>query len=81
MNTFPINLNDNLTRYLQEKIASGHYSSPSDYIEALIQEDQARTTRLETLALEGINSGPSTPMTDDDWAYIRAQVRKNLGQS
>ena len=81
MNTFPINLNDSLTHYLQSQITSGHYTNPSDYIQALIQEDQARKTRLETLALEGINSGPSTPMTDDDWTNIRAQVRKNLGQN
>ena len=81
MNTFPINLNDSLAHYLQEQITSGHYTSPSDYIQALIQADQAHKTRLETLVLEGINSGPSTPMTDDDWVYIRTQVRKNLGQN
>jgi antitoxin ParD1/3/4 len=78
MTTFPINLNDNLTHYLQEQIASGDYASPSDYIQALIQEDQARKNRLESLALEGINSGPSTPMTQADWDNIRAAVRQNL---
>jgi Protein of unknown function (DUF433) len=36
--------------------------------------------RLETLVLEGLNSGPSTPMTADDWAYIRAAVHQNLSQ-
>lgn len=80
MNTFPINLTDSLAQYLQEQIASGEYATPSDYIQALIQADQARKTRLETLALEGIQSGPSTPMTDNDWADLRAQVRNNLGQ-
>jgi putative addiction module CopG family antidote len=80
MNTFPINLNENLTHYLQEQIASGHYASPSDYIQALIQEDQARKTQLETKLLEVLDS-PATPMTDDDWAYIRTQVRQNLSQA
>ena len=80
MNTFPINLTDSLAQYLQEQIASGEYATPSDYIQALIQADQAHKNRLETLALEGIQSGPSTPMTDNDWADLRAQVRKNLGQ-
>jgi uncharacterized protein (DUF433 family) len=35
---------------------------------------------LETLMLEGLNSGSSTPMTADDWAYIRTAVRQNLSQ-
>jgi putative addiction module CopG family antidote len=80
MNTFPINLNDNLAHYLQEQIASGHYASPSDYIQALIAADQARKTHLESKLLEALDT-PATPMTDDDWAYIRTQVRQNLSQA
>jgi antitoxin ParD1/3/4 len=79
MNTFPIHLNENLAHYLQAQIASGHYASPSDYIQALIQEDQARKTQIERTLLEALDT-PATPMTDDDWAYIRTQVRQNLSQ-
>jgi antitoxin ParD1/3/4 len=80
MNTLPITLPENLTTYLQTQIASGHYATPSDYIQALIQADRDRQARLETLTLEGIQSGSSTPMTPDDWAHIRATVRHNLSQ-
>jgi antitoxin ParD1/3/4 len=62
MNTLPIVLPEELTTYLQIKIDSGHYASPSDYIQALIQEDQTRQSHLATLALEGIQSGHATPM-------------------
>jgi antitoxin ParD1/3/4 len=62
MNTLPIVLPEELTTYLQTKIDSGHYASPSDYIQALIQEDQTRQSHLETLALEGIQSGYATPI-------------------
>jgi antitoxin ParD1/3/4 len=81
MNTLPITLPENLTTYLQTQIASGHYATPSDYIQALIQADRDRQTRLETLALEGIQSGAATPMTPDDWSHIRASVRHNLSRS
>jgi antitoxin ParD1/3/4 len=80
MNTLPINLPENLTTYLQTQIESGHYATPSDYIQALIQADRDRQAHLETLALEGIQSGSSAPMTPDDWAHIRDTVRHNLSQ-
>jgi antitoxin ParD1/3/4 len=80
MNTLPIALPENLTIYLQTQIASGHYATPSDYIQALIQADRDRQDRLQTLALEGIQSGSTTPITPEDWAYICTIVRQNLSQ-
>jgi antitoxin ParD1/3/4 len=80
MNTIPITLPENLTTYLQTQIESGHYATPSDYIQALIQADQDRQARLESLALEGIQSSSSTPMTPDDWSQIRATVRRNTNK-
>jgi antitoxin ParD1/3/4 len=73
-----IDLPESLATHFQSQISTGQYPTASDYIQALIKEDQARQTRLETLALEGIHSGPSSPMTPDDWAQIRATVRQNL---
>jgi antitoxin ParD1/3/4 len=80
MNTIPITLPESLTTYLQTQIASGHYATPSDYIQALIQADRDRQARLETLALEGIQSGSATPMTPDDWSQIRATVRRHTNK-
>ncbi len=44
----------------------------------LVREDQKRKAqeRLEELLLEGLNSGESTPMTEQDWEEIRAEVRQ-----
>jgi antitoxin ParD1/3/4 len=80
MNTLPITLPESLTTYLQTQIESGHYATPSDYIQALIQADRDRQARLETLALEGIQSGSSTLMNSDDWSQIRATVSHNISQ-
>jgi mRNA-degrading endonuclease RelE of RelBE toxin-antitoxin system len=54
----------------------------TDYtvFKALIQADQTRKNRLEALAIEGINSGASTPMIQTDWDNIRAAVRQNLSR-
>jgi antitoxin ParD1/3/4 len=80
MNTLPITLPESLTSYLQTQIESGHYATPSDYIQALIQADRDRQARLESLTLEGVQSGSSTPMTPDDWSQIRATVRRNTNK-
>jgi len=80
MTQLSITLPDELTQFLQSQIATGNYATPSDYIQTLIQQDQARRAHLETLVLEGINSGPATPMTSDDWATIRTAVNQNLSQ-
>jgi antitoxin ParD1/3/4 len=76
MNTLPITLPESLTTYLQNQIESGHYATPSDYIQA----DSDRQAHLESLALEGIQSGSATPMTPDDWSQIRATVRRNTNK-
>jgi antitoxin ParD1/3/4 len=36
--------------------------------------------RLETLLLEGLDSGAATPMTDQDWEDIRKAVRERFAK-
>ncbi len=44
-------------------------------------ESQLQETRsLEALALEALESGPATPMTQDDWDYIRRTLHENHRQ-
>jgi antitoxin ParD1/3/4 len=40
--TLHISLPDSLKKYVQERVAEKHYSNPSDYVRALIREDQKR---------------------------------------
>jgi antitoxin ParD1/3/4 len=73
-----IDLPDNLAVYLESQIDIGLYPTASHYIRSLIESDRQY---LEAKTLEGINSGPATPMTQPDWDYIRTTVRQNLSQS
>jgi antitoxin ParD1/3/4 len=54
------------------------YSRVSKYVRSLIRCDQKETVRaaLEAEVLKGLNSGESTPMTDQDWLEIRGEIRK-----
>lgn len=41
-----IDLPDHLLAHIQAQVTSGHYATPSDYILALIEADQASTISL-----------------------------------
>ena len=72
---------ENLAPYLQAQLTTGQYLTINDYIQALVEEDLTHKADLETKLLESLDSGPGTPMTQDDWDYIRATVRQNLSQA
>lgn len=78
MTHITISLPETLTAYLQEQVTAGGYDTPSDYIQALILQDQQCKAKLESLVLEGLHSGSATPMTATDWNEIRAKVQQNL---
>ncbi len=73
-----ISLPELLKKFVDGQIASGRYSSASEYVRELIRDDENRkaTKRLEALLLEGLQ-GEETELTREDWAAIRreAQVR------
>ena len=60
-----VSLPEALKDYVQERVAEGTFSNPSDYVRALIREDMKRQAeeKLDALLMEGINSGPAEPMT------------------
>lgn len=68
--------------YVEEKVATGGYSSVSEYFRELVRQDQKRQAaeRLETMLLEGLNSGNATEMTTDDWEDIRQAVRERIAK-
>jgi Arc/MetJ-type ribon-helix-helix transcriptional regulator len=75
-----IDLPENLASYFQAHLTTKQYPTIGDYIQALIIEDLTRKAQIENKLLKALDS-PATPMTENDWAYIRAQVRQNLSQT
>ena len=77
MDTMNIALPAPLKQFVQEQVQRGGYGSVSEYIRDLIRSDQREKARqaLEAEILKGLESGNPTPMTPEDWAEIRAEVR------
>ena len=71
-----------LKSFVQRQVERRGYSSVSEYVRDLIRGDQERQAiaALETEILKGLDSGPSTPMTKQDWQDIRTEVRRRRSE-
>ena len=80
MKSMNISLPESMRTYVEEQVKDGDYGTASEYIRDLIRRDKANKeqNKLESLLLEGLNSGEATSMTKDDWAKIRAAVRAKI---
>ncbi|MCC5636398.1 type II toxin-antitoxin system ParD family antitoxin [Nostoc sp. CHAB 5844] len=82
MKSINISLPDAMRAYVEEQVAQGGYSSVSEYFRELVRQDQKQRAkeRLETMLLEGLNSGDATEMTAQEWEDIRQTVRKRISK-
>lgn len=79
MQTMNISLPEPLKEFVDTQIASGRYSSVSEYIRALIRNDEKRKAeeRLEALLLQGLQSKESK-LTHSDFEDIRKEALAQL---
>ena len=75
MTTVSASLPDSLKDFLNAEAARGGYSTPGDYLRALIQDEHERLAQahLDELLAEGLQSEASE-MTSEDWNSIRHDV-------
>jgi len=78
MQTMNISLPDPLKDFVEGQVASGRYSSVSEYVRELIRSDEKRKgeEKLEALLLQGIGSGEATEITPEYWKRMRRQLIK-----
>ena len=69
MTTLNISLPDSMRAFIDEQIALGGYSTASEYIRDLIRQAQKQAARekLDSLLIEGLESGKSIEVTDEWW--------------
>ena len=65
----------------QQATAQG-FASSEDYIRSVLEAEEERSWRneIERLLLEGLNSGPATPLTKQDWVDIRREAKARLAK-
>ena len=69
--------------FIRSKMQSGRYRSEGEVLDEALRllkqrdsEHSLEKARVEALLIEGLDSGPSTPMTSDDWAEIESEGRQ-----
>lgn len=73
--TMNVSLTDALRDVVDERLRSGLYGNASEYVRELIRRDEESARQLRAIYQAGIDSGEATPMTDEDWAALRAVAR------
>ena len=75
MATVQVSLPDPLKEFIEEQARKEGFGSVSDYLSSLIREVQRRQVKreIEAKLREGLESGPSSPMTREDWDAIERE--------
>lgn len=73
--TMNVSLTDALRDVVDERLRSGLYGNASEYVRELIRRDEEAARQLRALYQAGIDSGEPVPMSDEDWAALRAVAR------
>lgn len=68
MASLTISVPDDMREFVDRRTKETQHASPTDYVRALIQEDQRRAEheRLEKLLLNGLDSGKPIPIENLD---------------
>lgn len=80
MDTMNIALPESMKLFVQERVTAGGYSSVSEYVRELIRADQKRKVeeRIDALLLEGLDSGPPIPVTQEYWDQKKRKLTERL---
>lgn len=77
-----ISLSEQLQEFLEQQVAAGGYANTNEYINYLIFQEQQRIAQkqLESLLIEGLDSGEVVEVTDEWWEEKRAKLVEQLRQ-
>lgn len=77
-----ISLPQSLKDYVEHQVTEGGYSTPSEYLRELLRQDQTRRAelKLETLLLQGLNSGQAIEVTPEYWEKKRLQLTERFAK-
>lgn len=74
MNTLNISIPESMQEFVKQQIVSGNCKNASEYILHLINRDQKHKAELETMLLEGIDSGKPIEVKDGWWEQKRSML-------
>lgn len=78
MTNLNIKISDDLNEYIESQVHAGIFANKEDFIVHLVAEYQKKKEldRLESLIIEGLESGSGREMSHDVWNEIRDKARQ-----
>jgi len=82
MATMNISLPDEMKTFVETQAAREGFGTTSEYLRSVIRDVQKRQAKqaLEARLREAIESGPSEPMTREDWDEIEREGLERLAR-
>ena len=79
MASLNVSLPDALHEFIDSQVTEGGYGTASEYISTLVREAQKQKERerIETLLLEGMNSGEPVEVGPEYWEEKHRRLTKN----
>jgi len=78
--TMHVSLSEALKGWVEKQAERRGFGTASEYVRQLLREEQKREAqaKLEGQLIEGLDSGPATPMTRKDWGDVRREGKKRV---
>jgi antitoxin ParD1/3/4 len=82
MATMNISLPDEMKTFVETQAANEGFGTTSEYLRSVIRDVQKRQAKqaLEAKLREALESGPSEPMTREDWDEIEREGLERLAR-
>jgi antitoxin ParD1/3/4 len=77
--TLNVSLTPHLEQFIHETVNSGRYQSASEVVRTALRLLEERE-RLRGEIQKGLDSGPATPMTAQDWEELKRRARERADQ-
>jgi antitoxin ParD1/3/4 len=76
MASMNISLPKPMKEFIEIRVKEDHYSTPSEYVRALVRDDQKRREdqKLEAMLLESLQSGEAIDVTPEYWDKKRQSL-------
>jgi antitoxin ParD1/3/4 len=76
-----ISLPPSMKEWVEEQAAQAGYETVSEFVRELLREEQQRRLRrqIDDNLHQALDSGTSSPMTPTDWARLRREGRRRIG--
>ncbi|WP_228041796.1 ribbon-helix-helix domain-containing protein [Planktothrix mougeotii] len=80
MNLLNLSLPESIQTFVEHQVAKGGYANANEYILDLLRQEQVKIERVESLLLEGLESGEPIELTDEWWDQKRSQFLRKASE-